>query len=294
MSEGGLRVLGIDLGGSKADVAVAEGTRLSASSRIATHAREGAEQAIERALEEGVRLAEGARIAAVALATPGVVEAGRVRQAPNLPGVEELDVPALIARRLPGAQVRLLNDVNAAAVGLVHSVVGASGTALVVGLGTGVAAGVLLKGQLWHGASFGAGELGEALVCVPGSEEPMPLERVAGGRAFDELAADFGLADAREILDAAHDARVRTAVHPRLDALAGALSVACRVLDPEQVVFFGGLAEHPLVRSRIDRLLARQRPGGLEIVWIDGHVRPAMHGAVAAAAEALAGLEIRA
>ncbi|WP_373692873.1 ROK family protein [Agromyces silvae] len=264
---------------------MAVGPRLSSSSRIATMAREGAEQAIERALDEALRLAGGAPIAAVALATPGVVEGGRVRQAPNLPGLEELDVPALIARRLPGTRLRLLNDVNAATVGLRGTVVGGSDTALVVGLGTGIAAGLLLDGRLWEGSRHAAGELGEALICPPGSDVPVPLEVVAGGRALDELAAGFELAGARQLLDAADDPEVRSAVLPRLDALAGALAVACRLLDPDHLVLFGGLAAHPLVRARVERMLVSHRLGELRVHWVEEGVRPAMQGAVAAAVE---------
>jgi glucokinase len=274
--------VGVDLGGTKADIGLAVDGELTVASRIATHAADGAEQVLGRVLAEARRLAGDRRVAALGLATPGVVEGTQVRQAPNLPGLEGLDVGRVVAAGLPGARLRVLNDLNAAAMALAEDDDGDEAL-LVVGLGTGIAAGVVLDGRLWEGANSGGGEIGEAPVPRPDGSGVAPLETIVGGRAFDRLAAEVGLPDARSLLDAARTPRLREQVLPRLELLAGAVALACRVVDPRRVVLFGGLAGHPLVRGHVEAALAPHVAGGLSVRWVEGAERPALRGALRAA-----------
>ena len=90
-------VLGMDFGGTKIALGTAafDGRGLR-SQRIETDARNGAAQAVDRALASARSLvsdtaaAVGGRCAAVGAVSPGIVGADGVALAPNVPGWEEL------------------------------------------------------------------------------------------------------------------------------------------------------------------------------------------------------------
>lgn len=292
--------VGIDIGGTKIDVAL-QGPSGRQVRRISTRAELGADQAVERALEAAALLAEqmGAGIAALVIAVPGAVHEGRIELAGNIPGLEDLDVLALAEVRFPGVSVELLNDLNAAATAqLADGLLPARGLGIVVGLGTGIAAGIVVDGVLRSGARGAAGEIGYALTRLDESPDAgaqaTPLEQIAGGRAFDRLAAGFGLTDARALLDRAmEEAELAAAVLPRLDAVGRAIAFSRQLLDPEALVVFGGLSAHPLLRQRVEAVLAAH-PGGLDpLRWLEPTVNASLEGVLHRAAALVERLDVQ-
>ena len=194
---------GVDLGGTKIHslVATAEGTVLG-EDRRPTEAAQGPDAVIERivasvrgALEAAdVSLAE---LAGVGLSTPGPCdpERGIVSNAPNLPGF--VDLP--LARRVSGAiglPSALEHDAAAACYGELRFGAGREFQHLVyVTLGTGIGGGIIIDGQIYHGASGAAGEIGHLVIV----EDGPPCN--CGGRGCLEALAS-GLAIAREAQDA--------------------------------------------------------------------------------------------
>lgn len=284
-------VIGVDLGGTKADLRLAVGGETVADSRIPTDAADGAERVLARVCEEAGRLSAGTRISAIGLAVPGVVANGAVRRAPHIPGLEGLAVDEVVARHLPGARLRLLNDLDSAACALARRSEGAPASMLMaVGLGTGIAAGASLRGELLSSSSHAVGEIGDALVPIPGGGGLAPLETLSGGRALDAIAAEYGLAGAAPLLDMAQDAQAGSEmgdrVRGRLELLAGTLAVAARMIDASHMVLFGGLTVHPLVRGHIDAALLPHVGEGLAMRWAEPGERPALQGAMHAAMSA--------
>jgi predicted NBD/HSP70 family sugar kinase len=105
----------------------------------------------------------------VGVGSPGVVDAlGTVLEAPNLGWVDEP-----LAARLSehtGLPTFVANDANAAALGE-HTFGGAVGGGLMVlRVGTGVGAGLVLEGTLLHGHRAAAGEIGHVVVDPSGHE----------------------------------------------------------------------------------------------------------------------------
>ena len=93
---------------------------------------------------------------------PGRVDSARgvVASAVNLGITAPATIADLVASRL-GVPVHVENDVNAAALGAFAQLELAPAQSLAyVNVGTGVAAGFVLEGRLWRGASGGAGEIG--------------------------------------------------------------------------------------------------------------------------------------
>lgn len=292
---GSAAIVGVDLGGTKADLCVAVEGETVARSRIPTSAGDGARRVVDRVCDEALRLSGGRSIAAIGLAVPGVVTDGEVRRAPHIPGLEGFDLRLAIAARIPAARLYVLNDLDSAAYALAKRVGAESASMLMaVGLGTGVAAGACAHGDVLSGASQAVGEIGDAMVPIPVDRGLAPLETLAGGHAFDLLAAEYGMSDAAQLLDEAENApsgaETADRVGARLELLAGTIAVAARMIDASHLVLFGGLACHSLVRRHVEAAMEPHVRDGLSLRWADRDEQPALDGALRTAATVATGL----
>lgn len=103
-----------------------------------------------------------APILGVGIGSPGIVDrAGVVRNAPNL-GWRDQPLQARL-QDATGLPVRVVNDANAAVLAE-HSFGGADHDLLLVKVGHGVGAGLLLGGRAIFGERFAAGEIGHVVV----------------------------------------------------------------------------------------------------------------------------------
>ncbi|GAA1688380.1 ROK family protein [Microbacterium sediminicola] len=243
--------LGLDVGGTKTDaVAVGEADEILARVRTATGWGPDAVvdtvvQAVHSLLSEGRFTLE--KVASIGIGIPGQVDAatGRVTHAVNL-GVAELDLAGAVRRAL-GAEVRVENDVKAAAVGAARAL-GAVETTAFLNLGTGIAAGVVTDRGLWRGARGAAGEIGHLSVDPAGPTcrcgQSGCIEALAGGGAVAQRWGRPGALPIRDIFDAA-DAGNSDARELRV-GIARGVAAAVRVLvltaDVETVVLGGGIS----------------------------------------------------
>lgn len=105
-------------------------------------------------------------IDAISVVAPGTVNvaAGAIVKAPNLPFLSGFGLAEAVSRELNRPAI-LENDANAAAVGeLWQGAARGRRTIVCVTLGTGVGGGIILDGELWHGAHDSAAEIGH--MCV--------------------------------------------------------------------------------------------------------------------------------
>lgn len=257
--------LGIDIGGTKtAAVALAETGELSDQVRMPTGF--GAEAVVETALATVERMAElsglgTSAFSSIGIGIPGAVDTvtGRVAHAVNL-GLEGLDLGPRLADRL-GVDVRIENDVKAAALGAHHLLAaeGASAPAdrsmAYLNLGTGLAAGIVQGGRLLRGGHGVAGEIGHIPIDPAG--EPCGcgqrgcLETVASGSAIARMWPSEAELPARELFDRA-DAGDAEGIRVRerfLTGVAAAVRLLVLTTDVDEVVIGGGLAAlgEPLV-----------------------------------------------
>ena len=253
--EGAMR-LGIDIGGTKtAAVAIGADGELSDQVRMPTGF--GAEEVVATALRTVERMTELAGVpassfASIGIGIPGAVdsERGRVAHAVNL-GLEGLDLGPRLADRL-GVDVRVENDVKAAAVGAHHLLGIADGilahSMAYLNLGTGLAAGIVLDGRLLRGGHGVAGEIGHipvdpaGVVCSCGQRGC--LETLASGSAIARMWPTDGALPAKELFDAADAGDERAiAVRERfLTGVAAAVRLLVLTTDVDDVVIGGGLA----------------------------------------------------
>ncbi|MCF3185323.1 ROK family transcriptional regulator, partial [Streptomyces polychromogenes] len=228
------------------------------------------DEAVDR-LEALARRAGAEALHTVVVGAPGLVApaSGELRDTSGLPAWHR-DLVAALQRRLTAAVV-VENETNLAA--LAEQRVGAArdlDSFVLLWLGAGVGAAVVLDGRLRRGASGGAGEIG--FLPVPGTAA-LPsatdcgggFHALAGAAAVAALAAEHGFGGPVE------EAVAGAAGEAFLDALAerlalGAAAVAA-VLDPGCVVLGGGLGRaggDPLA-ARVARRLATLSPVPTEV-----------------------------
>ncbi|MGW5424614.1 ROK family transcriptional regulator [Streptomyces sp. NPDC003943] len=231
----------------------------------------GTGPAVEKAvtlLERTAKEAGVERLHTVAVGAPGLIDpaTGELRDSTGLPAWHRRLIGAL-QERLP-ADVLVENETNLAAVAELRE--GAASDRddfVLLWLGQGVGAAVVLDGRLRRGASGGAGEIG--FLPVPGTSGLPSAFGCDGG--FHELACVAAV----EALAVAHGLDPATALGSGhglfLDALAhrlavGAAAVAA-VLDPGCVVLAGetGHQGGPELAARVETVLATLSPLRTEV-----------------------------
>ena len=250
MSANELRV-GVDIGGTKTEAVLVDATgAVIESLRIPTG--HGPDEVVASAIAAVTRVAAEslADIRSIGVGIPGTVDSatGLVSHAINL-GIERLELGATLTSRF-GMPVRVENDVNAAALGAFH-LLQQPATASIgyVNLGTGLAAGLVLRGELWRGARGAAGEIGHVLVDPSG---PLDLDGQHGG--LEVVASGSGIArqwatgeenSVTAVLNAA-DAGDPRAIEIRrrlFEGVAAAVRILVLTVDVDLVVIGGGLAK---------------------------------------------------
>ena len=267
-------VLGIDIGGTNLVVgSVAEdGSAVVATASEPTHSEAGATDVVdrlvglaERAIATTRREAPGAEILGVGVGAPGPLDTKRgiVLLTPNL-GWVNMPLRQLIHDRL-GLPAALDNDANCAVLGewWVGAARGAR-HAIGITIGTGIGGGLIIDGQLYHGASDVAGEIGHTTIDTEGRRCKCGnygcLEAYASGpnialRAVEELEAgaesrlralvggDLRKITAQTVYQAAADGDelALEVVNDTAKFLGVGIGNLLNVFNPEVVVVCGGV-----------------------------------------------------
>ncbi len=246
--------MGVDLGGTKIEVAVFDDAGKERLRRRTATPHSGYDDALA-VLGNFVLECEkqaGARCS-VGIGMPGAISprSGRVFNAYNTP---------FNGRRLQhdleeklGRELRFANDANCFA--LSEAIDGAGkGAQVVFGaiLGTGAGGGIVVAGRVLQGANAIAGEWGHTpLPWMTPEEHPGPECYCGRSGCIEQFVA--GPALKREI--AARGEELANEVHE--DRLARALSIAVNFLDPEVIVLGGGLSNIERLYTTVPRLLPK-------------------------------------
>ncbi len=203
----------------------------------------------------------------VGIGSPGPLShrTGRIIRAANLPGWVDVPLRDRLGERIE-TPVVLENDGNAAAYGEYWAGAGRDGGDLVMlTLGTGVGAGVVLDGRILHGHFENAAELGHTIVALDGlpcacgqrgcleqyASASAVARRVAGAIEQGESSVLAEAVGGREAIDArrvAEGARTGDPLCLRIwDEACRYLAVACiniqHAFNPARVVLGGGMSE---------------------------------------------------
>ena len=220
----------------------------------------------------------------VGVGAAGIVDAqGWMRYSPNIPGWDDVPLAGRLRAELD-VPVAVHNDANVAAWGEYRAGAGrtASGTLLMLTVGTGIGGGLVQDGRLVRGASGMAAEFGHIVVreggprCGCGNHGC--LEAMASGTAIGRLASEALDAGGASVLPR-HEGRPTgkavTGAAQRGDALARevlaragfwlgvGIASLVNALDPEVVVVGGGAMQAgelllgPARESYLERLMGR-------------------------------------
>lgn len=192
----------------------------------------------------------GTRLLGVGVGVPGTVDrqGNGVVDSPNL-GWNQVPLGATLRREL-GLPVLVENNVNALAMAeRLYGVGRQHESFLVVTIGTGVGAGIVVDGVVLRGAAGGAGEVGHLPVvddgplcpcgnhgCLEALIGEAPLVRIAQERGI--IARDAGLGALRAAADAG-DAAALEVFGEAGHLLGRALAGIVHTLDPELVILLG-------------------------------------------------------
>jgi len=244
-------ILGLDIGGTNVRAALIRGSEVTAIRGATWPADLSPEEEVGFVADQALAVVGEARLTAraagVSLAAL-LTKKGVVAHWPNRPNWRGLAFRSLLEARL-GMPIVIEDDANAAA--MAEWAYG-SGRGyrqlLVVMVGTGVGAGLILDGRLYRGGFGWAGELGHVTVSPDGPPCPCGkhgcLQTLASGRALERVATDRGLGAASAVTAAA-ELGEEWAQHALADCgrqLGLALANAVNLLDLEAVVVGGGLS----------------------------------------------------
>lgn len=245
--------IGIDLGGTKINGGLVTQTgSIRTTVRRPTPVQEGASgvlQAMKNMVAELLNQAGDLQVMGIGLGVPGVLDrrAGTVILSPNLAWH---NVPVTEAFREFGLPVDMDNDVRCHTLGELHF-----GAArgfrdfLLITLGTGIGAGIVVNGQLYRGGSGMAGEIGH-IPLRPGG----PLcgcgkrgcfEALASGKSIGRRAQEAGIADsARSLFEkaASGNQAAKDLVEQVVYDLALGISTYINLMNPKRVIVGGGVS----------------------------------------------------
>jgi glucokinase len=295
-------VIGLDFGGTKIAAAVCDlaGNKL-ASVVVPSRGELGAEASFDHGVETARDLlrstAAGARLAAVGVATFGIPFEDRVELAPAIEGWGTLVFGRDLRAAFPGVPVAMATDAKAAAKAEARwgSLAGFD-PAVYLNLGTGLAAAIVVDGQVLAGGHGAAGEIGYNL---RGPEDVglelgqrIALEDVVSGQGLARRAT--GRMTAAEIFLASRD-------DPALDALlndfanelAFHLTNLAIMIDPVRIAVGGGMVRSfERIRPRLAEALRAGVPFPPELVIAHFPDDAPLLGAVALAIDAASGIPV--
>ena len=273
-------VFGVDLGGTKIAAALADvACNIVAERTIATDQRGGAAviRQVAQLLHDltGEAGLQPAHVALAVLGSPGVLDsAGGLGFAPNVAGLETLDVPAALRTAL-GCPVEIENDVNLAVLGerWRGSASGCEHVAFIA-LGTGVGLGLVSGGRLMRGARGAAGEIaylpfGSDPASETGRRQGALEDAIGAAGIARRYAANGGAAGTpvTSIFDAlvAGDPAAFQSLDETAALLARAILSIVAVIDPERVLLGGSIGARQEMVDLVRRHYAVIAPAPLAI-----------------------------
>lgn len=265
--------VGIDLGGTNVKAGLVDtNTNVLAKLQVPTQVEAGPDKVIAVMTDAARQVVERENInmdqvASIGIGSPGSIdyEAGVILSAPNLTDFNDLPLRDRVAE-VTGRPVILENDANAAAFGEFWAGAGRDQSIrhlVMFTLGTGVGTGLIIDGKLIHGA-FGLGAEGGHMIIEPngrpcGCGQKGCLEaytsashtaarateavETGGNSSLQAILNDNRLITSKDVFDAAAkgDPLANRIVDETIFYLALGCINICRLLDPQMIVFAGGM-----------------------------------------------------
>lgn len=247
--------IGVDIGGTNIRVGlVNENLELTGKQTALTDSFESADALFAgiRQMIEFVDEDRRARRIGIAMPVPWRNGAEYIVDATNIPCLENMPIET-IHTYFPGYEVYLENDVNVIAI--LESEHGASkgcSHSMYITVSTGIASGMIVHNEIYHGAHGYAGEIGSMII----SEENRnnrdssdgTLETLCSGKALQEVSRELFGPDAttKTLFEQYHcqDVRARAVIELWVDRFSSAVSSLIQTMDPDIVVIGGAVLDN--------------------------------------------------
>ena len=294
-------LLGMDFGGTKIAVALADPSgRMLATATVASDGEQGAPAAFQRGVQAARRLLSEAgdpELVAVGVATFGIPFDDRVELAPSIPGWDTLPLGRELRAAFPGAEVAMATDAKAAArAEATWGALAGRDPGVYLNLGTGLAAAIVVGGQVILGLGGASGEIGYNLRSAAdvgrALDERVPLEWMVSARALARRATS-ATGSARELTAAeafdagAADPALAGVIDDFVTELAFHLVNLAISIAPVRIAVGGGLTgSWERLQPGLERALQAGVPFPPELVLAEFNFDAPLIGAVALAVEA--------
>lgn len=230
-------VIGVDLGGTKVQAGRVEGEKILEKSHINISAdSENADKIVEEIFEAILRVMNN-KVEAIGIGVPSLVdvEKGIVYNVENIPSWRKVHLKEKVEKRF-GIPTYVNNDANCFALGEYRYGKG-KGVKDMVGLtiGTGLGAGIIIRGKLYTGSNCGAGEVGSLLY------KDSNLEDYASGQFFK---LKYGT-DGKTMYEKAKsgDAEAVKAFNELGKNIGVAIKSILYTYDPEAIILGGSISQ---------------------------------------------------
>ncbi|KAK8790165.1 hypothetical protein WA538_001449 [Blastocystis sp. DL] len=261
--------VGIDLGATnaKAGVVKDDGELIATSSEpLSDYSDTGVVKSLVKVCNNALEAAglKWSDIGEIGIGSPGTIDFdnGIVIKASNFPTWDHVPLAKMIEEQT-GVHAVLENDANAACAAECWVGAGKGKQNMVmITLGSGIGGGIVVNGRIIHGGSGWAGEPGHSIYKVNGTQcgcgQKGCYEKYASANGLVLVAKQYlaehpnepsSLRDvpeltAKAVMDAAKagDAAATACVDIAAEALGVCCVNLCRIVDPELIVFSGGLA----------------------------------------------------
>jgi glucokinase len=300
-------VVGLDFGGTKIAAAVCD---LAGNQLASTTVDSGGELGAQASFGRGVGVcrdllgltAPDSQLVAVGVSTFGIPFEDRVELAPAIDGWDRLAMGRELRAAFAGAQIRMTNDAKAAAHAEVRwGALAGCDPAVYLNLGTGLAAAIVVGGQVVNGVNGAAGEIGYNLRSVQdvglALDQRSLLEHMVSGQGLAERAAgNDGGGGGRQLTAAdvfaggAADSELDGLIDDFVGELAYHLVNLAILVNPARIAVGGGIVRSwARIRPPLQHALLSGTPFPPELVVAHFPYDAPLLGAVAMAVDAAQG-----
>lgn len=289
-------IVAIDLGGTKVRVAVTDLSGHIVAEDTAPTDPRGGDHIVMQIAGRAFSVADNAgvpreKLRLAVVGVPGAPDnrTGRVLLAPNIYGFDTMNVLQALKNTF-GFDVVLENDVNLAALGESWQGQGQGIDNLAyVALGTGIGSGLILGGNLVHGAVNAAGEMG----FLPIGADPFDPVSLRVG-AYERVVATHGIMSRYEAAAgekigvpviferaAAGDQAAGAVIDETARHVASGIAAICAIANPQLVILGGSIGLRPEILERTRHFLPQCFPYPVDVVSGELGSRAALVGATA-------------
>lgn len=255
--------IGIDVGGTKIQAATYDGQSVKLMEKLPTPNHYSRFVNTLRDLVEAANSQHPGRLKGIGIGIPGTVDDHHIRWAPNLPFLNGKALKAELTSMFQ-TEIMIENDAQTALLGEVWmgNAFGKQ-SAVLFSIGTGVGGAIMLDGKILRGASGSAGAFGWINLDLHEAADPQHgyLERHASGTALWEKTKQFDVnLSSYDLVEMAraNNRQSLDVIEEIADKLGKALAVVASILDPQIILFSGGVSDafdlfEAIIKERIQQ-----------------------------------------